>query len=115
MPTYRLTKRIEIRRRARASSDFETVEDEGKPVATAWAFVVPINSSERVEVSQVYPTATHRAVIRWPTQRIDSACHLIINDERFDVDGVLDVDGNGQYLELILTRRDSGSGDVTTR
>lgn len=115
MPTYRLSKLVSIWKADKPSSDFGYAGDSPQKVCSAWAQIEPLSASERVVSEQVTPGSTHRIVIRWPDKDIESGMSVRCNDFSYEVNGVLDLGGDGQYLELTCTRHRGTVGKDTTR
>lgn len=115
MPTHRLTKHVKVKRRVTPENGFEVVDTDGDDVVSAWADLRPMTAFERVSAEQVYAGSTHRAIIRWPGVDVKPGDYLVANGERYDIQGVVDLDGNAQYLELTLTKDQTGVGSKTTR
>ncbi len=84
-------------------------------MATAWADIRPLSAVERVAAEQITSTATHRAVIRFPGQPIDAGMRLFVDGTHYEIASVVDVNGEGQYLELVCSAANLPVGQHTTR
>lgn len=115
MPIYRLTKLATILRSDKPVSDFGYAGTTAETVATAWADIRPLNATERVSAEQVVATATHRAIMRFPNKPIDAGMRLAVDGLEFEIGSVTDVNGEGQYLELLCTAANRAVGRITTR
>jgi SPP1 family predicted phage head-tail adaptor len=112
--TYRLTKRVTINR-PQKQSDFAFNANEADKVCDAWAEIAPLLAFERTQAEQVTPGSTHRIIIRWPGVEIDAGMYVLADTARYEIQGVTDLGGEGQYLELMSTRKTAAAGTVTTR
>lgn len=115
MPTYRLTKLVKIRKADKPTSDFGYSGDAPVQVCTAWADIRPFSSTERVSAEQLTPGSTHRIIIRWTNLPIDSSMVVECDAGVYEINGVLDVDGDGAYLDLTCTKHRDSVGRGTTR
>lgn len=104
MPTYRLTTRGTIYRRTGVINDFARGGDpksEPQKVVDTWANFRALVGTEKVVANQIYPTASYRAVIRWPGVGISSDMNLVVQERTFEILGIVEIED--QYLELTLT------------
>lgn len=101
MPTYRLTDKIRILRNTQASNDFEPTPEQLEEVHSAWADLRPLNAAEQLNAQQLGAVATHRCIIRQPYCQIDSMMRIESARGILEVVGVTDVDGRGDYIELL--------------
>ena len=115
MPTYRLTKKIEIIRKAAAPSDIRYPGDATQVVTSAWAQITPLQAAERVQSDQLFEGATHRIIFRWPEIPIDAEMRIRVNQEDYPILGLTDLNGDGKYIEAICSHRQLARGTVTTR
>jgi SPP1 family predicted phage head-tail adaptor len=115
MPTYRLTKRVVINRHEKRTSDFEFAGDGVVEVCAAWAEIQPLLAFERVNAEQIAKGATHRVVIRWPGVELDSGMMVCTDEVRYEIQSVVDILGEGKYLELLCTKKTNAVGASTTR
>lgn len=115
MPTFRLTKYVKIRKADKPTSDFGYSGESPVQVCTAWAEIQPLSATERVSAEQLTPGSTHRIVIRWPGQPIDSGMVVECDAGEYEILGALDLRGDGEYLELTCTKHRDSVGKGTTR
>lgn len=115
MPTYRLTKLIEIKSRSESVNDFTNASPDGDPITiiAPWAEIESLSATERVNVNQVFPTADYYAVIRWTSIPISPTYWVEVNGRRFDILGTREIDG--QYLYLYLKTINVAIGGATLR
>lgn len=108
MPTYRLTKLVEVQRRSGEVNDFAVGGDYGldpEKVGEVWAEIRPLSATERVVANQVSPTATYKAYIRRPEFTVGPEMWLTADGKRFEILGIVEIED--QYLELTLTTTDA--------
>lgn len=113
MPMWKFSRRVSIFRAAQ-TNDFETGQPLPSLVCEAWADIVPLNGTERANAQQVYANATTKIIIRWPFAEVRSQDYVETSEARYEIQSVTDIDGKGDYLELICTAP-QGTGKVTTR
>jgi SPP1 family predicted phage head-tail adaptor len=70
---------------------------------------------ERVQAEQIHPGSTHNIVIRWPGIEIDSGMMVSAETGNYEIQGVVDIDGEAQYLQLICTKKTQRVGVESTR
>lgn len=71
---------------------------------------------ERAQAEQIHPGSTTNIVIRWPGVEIDSG--MMVSAEtgnNYEIQGVVDIDGDAQYLQLICTKKSERVGVESTR
>lgn len=104
MPTYRLTERIEIQEQTATLSDFEGTPAAWESIATAWAAIWPLTAAERVAGLQVGMEADFRCVLRMPGVVVTEEMQVVTRYGVLQIAGVSEVDGRGEYLELLLRK-----------
>lgn len=114
MPVHRLTKRAKLLSRSDVASDFAPADESWSVMGEVWADIRPLTSFERANANQVFAGANCRVTFRWPGYPVDSTLRLEVDGIAYEIQGVIDVDGEGQYIELICTRTMS-AGVETTR
>ena len=115
MPTYRLTKLVRITNDTQRTSDFNYSGTGPVEVCKAWAEIQPMLAFERQQAEQIYAGATHRIVIRWPGVDISSGMRVEHEERVYQIGGVMDIGGEGEYLELTCSANRNAAGNGTTR
>lgn len=116
MPTYRLTKLVEVQRRSDEVNDFAVGGDYGldpDKVGEVWAEIRPLSATERVNANQVSPTATYQAIIRRPEFTVGPEMWLVADGRRFEILGAIELDD--RHVQLSLTTSDVEIGRETLR
>lgn len=102
MSIGRLSKRITLLQYVDGEDSMGQSIQKLHEVATVWADIYPIRGSEFYELKKIQSKVTHRCLIRYHESYgdIDSNWHLQLGKKIFDVDSVIDIDGEHKMLEI---------------
>ncbi len=104
MPTYRLDTIGHFQRKTPKVGDFEDYAAPWFHTFSAWCQIKPLGSVERVEAQKLHGESTHQVILRQGGGEITPQMRVIAAGQTYDITGVTDIDGRGEYWELIVKR-----------
>lgn len=113
MPTYRLTKLIDIVE-PQESGDFDGAQSVDVRVGRVWSDVRAISGNERVVAQQVYAGATYSIVIRKQRQSFSPTMCCVVNGEKYPITAITETD-DGMYLRLLCSKQTDSVGGWSLR
>ncbi|AOY76915.1 phage head closure protein [Clostridium formicaceticum] len=74
-------------------------EEGWKEIASVWANIRPLKGREFEQAQQGQAEVTHKVIIRY-RKDIDKSMIIKLNNRRFDISYIMNIDEENKYLEL---------------